>query len=310
MALHVASRWGVSAIVRKLIQRDHNVNVYDGSGWTPLQNAAFYGHTKVARKLIRAKADVHLKVKGPSRNVLRIAAYYICQIILKIVVLYTRLILDAGAGFVGQVGFFEGKTALMLAAQKGHSAVVAELVKAGADINVKDRNGMTAVLLAWNYDVIHQLGIQDAGSLKHLSKEDRSRVLWHACDEGDLRMVQSVIREGCDVDHIHKGQTPVMMATLRGHDRIVKELILANCDVNQHSKGYYSDLRSSLSLGRQFLPSAMVSIAILVPWFALGLSLGRLDRPPLVAPQWVNAWTGSVALLAAPVCVTAAALQQ
>ena len=305
MTLYVASSLGVSVIVRKLIQRGHNVNGYNGSGWTPLQIAALRGHPKVARKLIRAKANVHLKVKGPGRNVLHIAAYYICQIMMKILVLYSRLILDAGAGLGGQEGFFEGRTALMLAAQNGRSAIVAELVKAGADTSVKDRNGMTSVLLAWNYDVIHHLGIQDAGGLTHLSKEDRSRILWHACDEGDLRMVQSVVREGCDVDHVHKGQTPVMMATLRGHDSIVKELILANCDVNQHSKGYYSDVRSSLSLGRQFLPSAMVSIAIMVPLFALGLSLGR---PPLVAPQWVNAWTGSVALLAAPVCATAAAL--
>ena len=304
MALHVASDLGISAIVRKLIQRGHNVNAYDGSGWTPLQNAAFYGHTKVARELIRAKADVHLKVKGPARNVLRIAAYYIFRIMMKICVLCSRLTLDAGVGIDEQDCFFEGRTALLLAAQRGQSAVVAELVKAGADTSVKDKEENTAVLLARDYDIIHQLGLQDAGGVTHLSKEDRSRILWHACNKGDLDMVQSVIREGCDVDHVHKGQTPVMMATLRGHDRIVKELILANCDVNQHSKGYYSDLRSSLSLGRQFLPSAMVSIAIMVPWFAFQLSLGL----PLVAPPWVNAWTGSVALLAAPVCATAAAL--
>ena len=304
MALHVASGLGISAIVRKLIQRGHNVNAYNWSGWTPLQNAAFYGRTKVARELIGAKADVDLKVKGPGRTVLCIAVYYIFRIIMKIFVLCSRHIVDAGVDIDEQDCFFEGRTALMLAAQNGHSAVVAELVKAGTDTSVKDRNGMSAVLLAWNYDVIHQLGIQDAGGVKHLSKEYRSRILWHACDKGDLEMVQFVIGEGCDVDHVHKGQTPVMMATLRGHDRIVKELILANCDVNQRSKGYYSDLRSSLSLGRQFLPSAMVWIAIMVPLFALLLSLGQ----PVVTPSWVNAWTGSVALLAAPVCATAAAL--
>ena len=306
MALHVASSLGISAIVRKLIQRGHNVNAHDGSGWTPLQNAAFYGHTKVARELIRAKADVDLKVKRPGRNVLRIAAYYIFRIMMmKIFVLWSRLTLDAGVGKDEQDCFFEGRTALMLAAQRGHSAVVAELVKAGADTSVKDRKENAAVLLTWSYDVIHQLGIQDAGGVTHLSKEDRSRVLWHACDEGDLSMVQSVIRESCDVDHVHNGQTPVMMATLRGHDSIVKELILANCDVNQHSKGYYSDLRSCLSLGRQFLPSLTILISVMVPLIAFTLKLGR---PPLVAPQWVNVWTGSVALLAAPVCITAVTL--
>ena len=231
MALHVASSLGVSAIARKLIQRGHNVNAHSGSGWTPLQNAAFYGHTKVARELIRAKANVHLKVKGPGRNVLRIAVYYIFQIMMKIFILCSRLTLDAGVRIDEQDCFLEGRTALMLAAQNGHSAVVAELVKAGTDINVKDRNGMTAVLLAGNYNVIRQLTWEN-GDLKHLSKEDRNRILWHACDKGELDMVQSLIKAGCDVDHVHKGQTPVMMATLRGHDRIVKELILANCDVN------------------------------------------------------------------------------
>ena len=259
-----------------------NVNAYNRSGWTPLQNAAFYGHTKVARELIRAQANVHLKVKGPGRNVLRIAAYYIFRIMMKICVLCSRLILNAGVEMDEQDCFFEGRTALMLAAQKRHSSIVAELVKAGADTRVKDNKEM-----------------------KHLLKENRRHILWHACDKGDLDMAQSVIREGCDVNHVHKGQTPVMMATLRGHDRIVKELILANCDVDQHSKGYYSDLASYLSLGRQFLPSTTIWIAIMVLWFTLDLELGRR---PLVATQWVNAWTGSVALLAAIVCVTAAAL--
>ena len=125
----------------------------------------------------------------------------------------------------------EGRTALMLAAQRGHSAVVAELVRAGADVSLKDKNGMSAVLLARSYDVVHQLG----GNVDDLSREDRSRILWHACNAGDLSMVRSVIEAGCDVDHIHNGQTPVIMATLRGHDSIVKELILANCDVNFRS---------------------------------------------------------------------------
>ena len=116
----------------------------------------------------------------------------------------------------------EGRTALMLAVERGHSAVVAKLVKDGADVGLKDRKGMTAVLLAKSYDMVDQL-VRDVDDL---SKEDCSRILWHACDFGDLSMVQSVIEAGCDVDHIHKGQTPVMMATLRGHDSIVKELIL------------------------------------------------------------------------------------
>ena len=68
--------------------------------------------------------------------------------------------------------------------------------------------------------------------VKALSTEERSHVLWYACDGGDLSMVKSVIRAGCDVDHFHRGHTPLMMASIRGHDDVVKELILAGCKVD------------------------------------------------------------------------------
>ena len=68
--------------------------------------------------------------------------------------------------------------------------------------------------------------------IKALSTEERSHVLWYACDGGDLTMVKSVIRAGCDVDHFHRGHTPLMMASIRGHDDVVKELILAGCKVD------------------------------------------------------------------------------
>ena len=300
MALHRACSWGRSAKVRQLIQEGHDVNAYDKSGWTPLQTAASLGHVKVTKELIRAKADVHLKVREPDRTMLRIAAHYIEQIMVKFMCLFMKYILNANIWFDEQDLVFEGRTALMLAVQRGHSSVVAELVKAGADVSIKDKKGMTAVLLAKSYETVCQL-VQDVDCL---SKEDRSRILWHACDVGELRMVQSVIEAGCDVDHIHSGQTPLMMATLRGHNKVVKELILANCDIKQHSEGYYSDLASSLNLARTLWLTVTVWIAIMVTWIALLLALGR----PVVAPSWVNPVTGSVAVLASSVCVIAAAM--
>ena len=285
MQLHRVCTQGRPAEVRRLIQAGHNVNAYDESGWTPLLTAAYHGNELTAREVIRANADVHLKVRGSDRSALYTAAYYICQAWGKFCLLVmfilrmgeqaagemvrakadndwkskgsgrTALHIAAYCGYQSLVKLFletninineqddEGRTALMLAVERGHSAVVAELVKAGADISLKDKKGMTAVLLAKSYDMVGQL----ARDVNDLSREDRSHILWRACDFGDLSMVQSVIEAGCDVDHIHKGQTPAMMATLRGHDSIVRELILANCDVNLNGKVYFSDLASWLS---------------------------------------------------------------
>ena len=86
------------------------------------------------------------------------------------------------------------------------------------------------------------LGAESYAAVRHpvtdvemLSSEERNHVLWYACDGGDLSMVKSVIRAGCDVDHFHRGHTPLMMASIRGHDDVVKELILAGCKVDLRS---------------------------------------------------------------------------
>ena len=113
--------------------------------------------------------------------------------------------------------------------------------------------------------------------VKALSTEERSHVLWYACDGGDLSMVKSVIRAGCDVDHFHRGHTPLMMASIRGHDDVVKELILAGCKV---------DLRSSkCSVGRFGFITRMASawswvvlvmLAVMIHLMVMASRLGGL----------------------------------
>ena len=85
-----------------------------------------------------------------------------------------------------------------------------------------------SVLLAESYAEVSDL----VTDVEVLSTEERNHVLWYACDGGDLSMVKSVIRAGCDVDHFHRGHTPLMMASISGHDDVVKELILAGCKVD------------------------------------------------------------------------------
>ena len=89
-----------------------------------------------------------------------------------------------------------------------------------------------SILQAESYAVVRQL----VSDVEELSSDERNRVLWYACDGGDLSMVKSVIRAGCDVDHFHRGHTPLMMASIGGHDDVVKELILAGCKVDLRSE--------------------------------------------------------------------------
>ena len=295
MGLHLACALGRPEKVRQLIERGHDVNAYDRFGWTPLLRAAAVGHVKVVRELIRANADVNLKTRVPDSTVLRALHYCFIWLCLWVIHPAMKLIAVGGFGMDDNDFIVEGKTALMLAVESGHSAVVAELIKEVPGIDLKGEKGMHAILLAKNYDMVCQL----TWDVDHLSREDRSLILWHACDAGDLTMVHRVIEAGCDVDHIHRGQSPVVMATLRGHENIVRELILANCDVNLRSETYLSDMTNIMDIVKMVWPAALIWILAVVTYFRF-LALVYLGRELWYyrAPRLVNPGTGSEALTA------------
>ena len=129
-----------------------------------------------------------------------------------------------------------------------------------------------SVLGSESYAAVHHL----VTDIKVLSREGRNHVLWYACDGGDLSMVKSVIKAGCDVDHFHRGHTPLMMASIRGHDDVVKELILAGCKVDLQS--------SKCSVGRFKFITKMASL-----WsFSLVVWLVTIFFIEAIRSVWAN----------------------
>ena len=121
-----------------------------------------------------------------------------------------------------------------------------------------------AILLAESYAEVREL----VTDVKVLSKKERNHVLWYACDGGNLDMMKSVIRAGCDVDHFHRGHTPLMMASIRGHHDVVKELILAGCRVDLRSKeclvDWYSFITKMASAWPNLVAWTLLMIAMIV----------------------------------------------
>ena len=121
-----------------------------------------------------------------------------------------------------------------------------------------------SILVAESYAAVCDL----VTDVKVLSTEERNHVLWYACDGGDLGLVKSVIRAGCDVDHFHRGHTPLMMASIRGHDDVVKELILAGCKVDLRSSkcciGWFRFITKMASVWATYVVWAVATLFMIV----------------------------------------------
>ena len=121
-----------------------------------------------------------------------------------------------------------------------------------------------STLLAESYAAVRDL----VTDVKVLSTEERNHVLWYACDGGDLGLVKSVIRAGCDVDHFHRGHTPLMMASIRSHDDVVKELILAGCKVDLRSSkcfvGWFRFITKVVSVWATYVVWAVATLLMIV----------------------------------------------
>ncbi len=168
-ALMLAAREGRDDNVKALIARGAKVNDRDGDGWTPLMLAAYNGQSFVVNALLEAKADFKVKDSKGVWDALMIAlsegrgsvaeklieagatipAAPVSDLAPLVHTVYggdlqsVRLVLatkpDLGARDK------DGWSALELAAYNNHPQIAMELLRAGIDPALKDKEGKTAV---------------------------------------------------------------------------------------------------------------------------------------------------------------------
>ncbi len=120
-----------------------------------------------------------------------------------------RGLLAAGADVNSRDG--EGSTLLMLAAHAGNLAMVSALLEAGAEVNASDERGWTALMkAAYNADL----------------------------DRGFADVVQALIDAGANVEMpIGYGIRPLMLAAGYGETAVVETLLKAGADVTARNEG-------------------------------------------------------------------------
>src|SRR5262245_57717915 len=137
--LHAAAANGDAAEIERLIREGERPNIQDANSRTPLLVAAFRKHYDAVRTLLKLGANPNARdMQG--FDILTLAAVNNDLELLKIA-------LASGADARRVTGPLDG-TALISAAHLGHAEIVRELIEAKAPLDNVNRMGWTALIVA------------------------------------------------------------------------------------------------------------------------------------------------------------------
>lgn len=146
--LYQAAYIGDYRLVEAIVKAGANVNyslpsnfsTQFGVGWTPLMIAVAEGNTEVVTTLIKSGANVNAKNQLGRTSLMFSSKYGFYSI--------TKILLEHGANTDDIPNDKEGWTAMIAAAYEGHNDIVNLLLSHGADKNIQDKNGKTALMWA------------------------------------------------------------------------------------------------------------------------------------------------------------------
>jgi len=152
--LAAAAFKGNERIIEHLLARGADPNVMDASGKAPIVYAAALGFTPIVRRLLDAGVVATARY-GNDLTTLMWAAGYSDGAGAADAKDVVALLIDRGAPI--DAADDRGRTALMIAAEGGHAAIVELLIARGADRAIKDKTGKRAFDLAADESVREKL---------------------------------------------------------------------------------------------------------------------------------------------------------
>ena len=120
----------------------------------------------------------------------------------------------------------DGLTALMVAVYNGHLEVVKYLAECGADLEAKDEEGYTALMTASEYGQLEVVKyLVELGADLEAKDEDGQTALYWAATLGHLNVVKCLVELGADLEAKDKdGRTALDIAKNRKRDNCVEFL--------------------------------------------------------------------------------------
>lgn len=215
-------------VVTFLIEHGAEVNAHDQSGHTPLMEACSHGEENAVTFLIEHGADVDPQ-DNYEETALHHAVYSDCES-LKILSCLILKGLDVNACES------DGRSPLMIASVRGKVNSVAFLLEHGANVNLQNKNGETALYYAvsgynGSCEVFRCL-IENGADVNACLTNDKCTPLMQACDYGQVYTATCLIDYGATLDLQDKNGDTALHHAVRSvyrdrSIRIVQKLLTA-----------------------------------------------------------------------------------
>jgi ankyrin repeat protein len=140
----------------------------------------------------------------------------------------------------------DGSTALLYAAYNGDAELVGKLLDADADPNVRNEYGsfpLSEAVQSGNVDVVRLL--LEHGAEPNMTNLEGETALMVAARSGQLAAAELLLEHGADVDakETWGGQSALMWAAAQSQPEMIKLLIAAGANINEHGAARLWDRR-------------------------------------------------------------------
>lgn len=272
--LYLASLHDTPIVLKALINARANINNREDNGFTPVIGAALRGKLENLQILQSAGAAF-------TNDLVYSSALGQLDLVEK------RLKEGADANAKNE----SGRTPLAAAAANGHLAVVNFLVEHGADVNSEGKDGdvtKTALIFAaqeGHTEIIKALLNKKAGLKADSSGQT---ALFKAVNGGYLAVVKCLLDNGADPNGQNPDGEPVLFTAAQKHAEILKPLLDSGADVNATNKlgstalimaAYYGNAESVLAL---LSKGARMSMKTTQGFTALQLANRLRDREQII----------------------------